>query len=415
MPQQLEHDQTSPTVNPQQGKLDDECTSDDVRNELKTSVPVIKSLLKKSSSTNQIDDNKKKHNRNVSFNQTVIVFYEELESQSPVDLFEPPQGYQDFPEEPAQLVSASSSTASTPTQTTSTTSLSNTITPTAISSPTLTAVGESMTSSASKLTQIPDAQVTIAPPTTTTPVTSTTTTTATTSSASIVTTSITRAAGQKSLPVSAPKDESIESDRADEVGDHGDDEDDSDFMAEKRAYLDRPAVFYQSCVSCQEALIRQKVVQNLNGTNQYPLKQVINKPPDIPLQQITAQSSQLPTRQAIFKPFTGVSLQPAIRPMYQLVYVVDQNGNRVRALSVLRPVIHNHNLNDRRIIIASNGIRFPSPSTVSGQTVLALPVNSIRSTTTMNNITKSTNNNKDPEDPSFGFSKRPSVKVLEPL
>lgn len=60
--------------------------------------PVIKSLLKKSSQFNDgngTTNQHQKHNRNVSFNQTVIVFCEETELPSSVDQFDPPVGYQD--------------------------------------------------------------------------------------------------------------------------------------------------------------------------------------------------------------------------------------------------------------------------------------------------------------------------------
>lgn len=57
--------------------------------------PIIKSLLKKSSQFNDANHKPTKHNRNVSFNQTVIVFCEETEMPSSVDQFDPPVGYQD--------------------------------------------------------------------------------------------------------------------------------------------------------------------------------------------------------------------------------------------------------------------------------------------------------------------------------
>lgn len=63
-----------------------------------TSVPIMKSLLKKPSSTISTETGPrqaKSHNRTVSFNQTVIVFCEEIESSSPSDKCEPPSGYQD--------------------------------------------------------------------------------------------------------------------------------------------------------------------------------------------------------------------------------------------------------------------------------------------------------------------------------
>lgn len=57
---------------------------------------IMKSLLKKSSNSKIDDGTRIKHNRNVTFNQTVIVFCEEIETQSPSDLFgSPPIGYQD--------------------------------------------------------------------------------------------------------------------------------------------------------------------------------------------------------------------------------------------------------------------------------------------------------------------------------
>jgi hypothetical protein len=56
-------------------------------------VPLIKSSLKKSVDRSAL--NRSKQNRSVSFNPTVIVFCEEIETSSPSEAFEPPLDYQD--------------------------------------------------------------------------------------------------------------------------------------------------------------------------------------------------------------------------------------------------------------------------------------------------------------------------------
>lgn len=60
-------------------------------------VPLIRSSLKKARDRSVDPSTKAKHNRNVSFNQTVIVFCEEIETSSPSETFEPPLDYQDTP------------------------------------------------------------------------------------------------------------------------------------------------------------------------------------------------------------------------------------------------------------------------------------------------------------------------------
>jgi len=69
-------------------------TTTDGCNELvpSPSVPILKSLLKSSSHLLAIAP---KHKRKVSFNQTVIVFCEEIVTPSPSDEYEPPIGYED--------------------------------------------------------------------------------------------------------------------------------------------------------------------------------------------------------------------------------------------------------------------------------------------------------------------------------
>lgn len=98
----------------------------------------------------------------------------------------------------------------------------------------------------------------------------------------------------------------------------------------------QPSVFNQSCVSCRETLLKRNVVQNI---------------PQI-------------------RP-AGIG-QPAVPVIYQLVYVVDQNGNRVRALSI-RQAIRNPNvsapLGGQRVLIAQNATRFPNPASLSAQFV----------------------------------------------
>lgn len=58
--------------------------------------PVLRSALKKSTNSSATVPNRSvKSPRNVSFNQTVIVFCEEIETSSPSDQCDPPAGYQD--------------------------------------------------------------------------------------------------------------------------------------------------------------------------------------------------------------------------------------------------------------------------------------------------------------------------------
>lgn len=100
----------------------------------------------------------------------------------------------------------------------------------------------------------------------------------------------------------------------------------------------KPAeVSNQSCASCRDASNKQ-----LNAA-----------PRNEPTQALNADLAQQP------------------RPVAcQLVYVVDQKGNRVRALSVIRPPNQNSAnsgqqvLAGRRIFIAPNGVRFPNPVSV---------------------------------------------------
>lgn len=97
-------------------------------------------------------------------------------------------------------------------------------------------------------------------------------------------------------------------------------------------------VFNQSCVSCRESSANQQNVVAKNGT---PL----------------VQTSEM---------------APQPRPIAcQVVYVVDQNANRVRALQIVRPPVQNSAnpgqqvLTGRRIFIAQNGLRFPNPVAMS--------------------------------------------------
>lgn len=69
--------------------------NDELVSTIQPSATVIKSILKKSSQINDANSSTDQHNRNVSFNQTVIVFCEETELPSLVDQFDPPVGYQD--------------------------------------------------------------------------------------------------------------------------------------------------------------------------------------------------------------------------------------------------------------------------------------------------------------------------------
>lgn len=96
-------------------------------------------------------------------------------------------------------------------------------------------------------------------------------------------------------------------------------------------------VFSQSCASCRENSTKQQNVMAQNETAHI----------------LAANIAQQP------------------RPIAcQLVYVVDQKGNRVRALSVIRPPNQSlagpgqQVLAGRRIFIAQNGMRFPNPVSV---------------------------------------------------
>ena len=64
------------------------------------------------------------------------------------------------------------------------------------------------------------------------------------------------------------------------------------------------------------------------------------------------------------------------RPIaYQLVYVVDQNGNRVRALQVVSPRAPNLMAQQgRQVLIAPTNGRFPNPLSLVGQQYVRLPV-----------------------------------------
>lgn len=91
----------------------------------------------------------------------------------------------------------------------------------------------------------------------------------------------------------------------------------------------QPAVFNQSCPSCREALVKHHLVQDEQpNTSTNPASQP--------------------------KPVT-----------YQIVYIVDSNGNRVKAVSV-RPAGVNltthKQLPSDRVFIAKNRLQFPNPS-----------------------------------------------------
>lgn len=100
----------------------------------------------------------------------------------------------------------------------------------------------------------------------------------------------------------------------------------------------QPAIFDQSCVSCREASLKQKIAHNT-----YQLR----------------------------APGVGAAIRPVT---YQLVYIVDQKGNRVRALTLARPALRapgvvgtqqQQPIAGQRILIAQNGVRFPNPVSIS--------------------------------------------------
>lgn len=102
----------------------------------------------------------------------------------------------------------------------------------------------------------------------------------------------------------------------------------------------QPPVYSQSCVSCREASSLQ---------NGLPVPLMTNGP-----------------------------IQPTRPVAYQLVYVVDQQGNRMRALSMVRPDQLRQAMSDRRIFVAQNNVRFPNPVSVTGiGQIVTIPNNKV--------------------------------------
>lgn len=63
--------------------------------------------------------------------------------------------------------------------------------------------------------------------------------------------------------------------------------------------------------------------------------------------------------------------QSAVPVAYQVVHLIDQKGNRIRALSLVQPGQHGLNqqlVAGRRYLIAPQGLRYPNPASLSGNT-----------------------------------------------